>query len=170
MYITTRDNDIKERLSVAYLIGVAARAGCQLNEPKIDQNRIDATISAISGSRAKIDIQIKATTKDCLDGDAAFFDLDVPTYDALRSEHVQFAQLLVILHLPKDPLDWLTVDEQALTLRRCAYWKDLRGAPAVDNSTSVRVRLPRSQIFGPDALRDLICRAETKARAGETGL
>lgn len=170
MTITTSQNDIKERLSVAYLVAVAARAGCQVTEIHVDRNRIDATVSAISGARVKIDIQLKATSAECVNEDMVVYDVDVPTYDALRSEHVQSAQLLVVLLLPDDPTCWLTVDEQALALKKCAYWKNLRGAPATPNSTSIRIRLPRSQIFSPEALRALIERADAKARVGQTGV
>jgi hypothetical protein len=170
MVIATSDNDIKERLSIAYITAVAARAGCQLVEVHVDRNRIDATISAISGTRVKIDVQLKATSADILDANDAVFDLDVAAYNALRSTQVQSAQLLVVLILPDDPANWLTADEQLLALKKCSYWRNLHGEPPVTNTTTVRIRLPRSQIFGPEALRDLMDRADTKARAGHTGI
>jgi hypothetical protein len=66
MVVTTTENDIKERLSIAYVTAVAARAGCQLSEVRVDRNRIDGTISPISGARVKIDVQLKATSADVL--------------------------------------------------------------------------------------------------------
>jgi hypothetical protein len=48
MSITTLENDIKERLSIAYATAVAARAGCELTEVRVDRNGIDATVRAIS--------------------------------------------------------------------------------------------------------------------------
>jgi hypothetical protein len=118
----------------------------------------------------KIDVQLKATSGDALDTDDVIFDLDVATYDALRSLQTQSAQLLVVLVLPESSNDWLTADEQSLILKKCAYWIHLAGAQATQNARTTRVRLPRSQIFGPEALRDLIARADEKARLGETGI
>jgi hypothetical protein len=38
------------------------------------------------------------------------------------------------------------------------------------NTSTVRVSLPRQQMFHPNALRDLMHRAHQKAVAGETGI
>jgi Domain of unknown function (DUF4365) len=97
MAITTVANDIKERLSLAYVTAVAARAGCELIEVHVDRNGIDGTIRAIRGTRVKIDVQLKATAVPTLDNDTIKFDLDVPEYNALRSTHIQSPQLLVVL-------------------------------------------------------------------------
>jgi len=35
---------------------------------------------------------------------------------------------------------------------RCAYWQSLRGAPATTNGSGVTVKLPKSQMFTPQAL------------------
>jgi hypothetical protein len=170
MVVTTTENDIKERLSIAYVTAVAARAGCQLSEVRVDRNRIDGTISPISGARVKIDVQLKATSVGILDQNDVVFDLDIATYDALRSTLVQSAQLLVVLILPDDPTDWLVVDEETLALKKCAYWRNLYGEPAASNNTTIRVRLPRSQILGPNELLDLIVKADARACRGQTGI
>src|SRR5215470_14877443 len=170
MAVTTTDNDIKERLSVAYLTAVSARAGCQFSEVNVDRNRIDGTISPIAGARVKIDLQLKATSSPSFENDHLIFDLDVAAYDALRSTQVQSAQLLVVLALPEDPASWLTADEETLALKKCAYWLNLSGRPTVSNTATVRVRLPRSQILSPEELRHLIERADAKAKSGQTGL
>ena len=170
MVVTTTENDIKERLSIAYVTAIAARAGCQFGEVNVDRNGIDGTLSPILGARVKIDLQLKATSADVLDYEEVIFDLDVATYDALRSTQVQCAQLLVVFVLPNNPMEWLLVDEEALVLKKCAYWKNLHGEPAVTNNSSVRVRLPRSQILSPDELRSLVVRADANARQGKTGV
>jgi hypothetical protein len=54
MIITTVENDIKERLSIAYATAVAARAGCELTEVQVDRNAIDATIRAIRAPRSRL--------------------------------------------------------------------------------------------------------------------
>jgi hypothetical protein len=173
MTITTMDNDIKERLSIAYATAVAARAGCELTEVRVDRNGIDATIRAIRGTRVKIDVQLKATATIDLDqlGDDQFpFDLEVEAYNALRSTQIQAPQLLVVLILPKDPAQWLQGDETSLAFRRCAYWSNLYGRPPVDNESTIRVYLARAQTFHPESLRDLMNSAHEKALAGQTGI
>jgi hypothetical protein len=48
--ITTTVTDIQERLSLAYLTAVAAQAGCQVLETKVDRNGVDATIRPVAGA------------------------------------------------------------------------------------------------------------------------
>ena len=170
MPITTTDNDIKERLSVAYMTAVAARIGCEVREFHVQRNGLDVTISAIDGIKAKIDVQLKATSTDCIKATDVVFDLEVETYDELRSVHVQSPQLLVVLVLLEDAAEWLALNEESLVLKRCADWLNLQGRPAVSNTETIRVRLPRSNIFGPEALRNLMERTEARARMGQTGI
>jgi hypothetical protein len=169
MAITTLDNDIKERLSVAYATAVAARVGCELTEVQVDRNGIDATVRAIRGTRVKIDIQLKATSSATFDDDNLLFDLHVSEYDALRSTQIQAPQLLVVLALAEDAADWLRGDEQSLAFRRCAYWANLYGFPGTDNTSTIRVPIPRAQMFHPDSLRTLMLRAHERALSGQTG-
>jgi hypothetical protein len=62
MVIATHANDIKERLSIAYVTAVAARAGCQITKLDVDKQSIDATVRPISGRKVSIDLQLKATS------------------------------------------------------------------------------------------------------------
>jgi hypothetical protein len=170
MPITTLDNDIKERLSLAYVTAVAARAGCEFGEVHVDRNGIDGTIRAIRGTPVKIDVQLKATAVPQFEGGHFPFDLDVPEYDLLRATVIQAPQLLIVLALPQDAQEWLWGDEQSMALRRCAYWENLCGRPAVDNTSTIRVHIPRVQMFHADALRELMERTHAKALLGETGI
>jgi hypothetical protein len=103
-------------------------------------------------------------------GSDIVFDLDVATYDELRSVHAESAQLLVVLVLPEDATEWLALNEESLILKQCAYWHNLHGQPAVGNKETIRVHLPRLNIFGPEALRSLMESADTRARMGQTGI
>lgn len=60
--------------------------------------------------------------------------------------------------MPEDPERWLSCSEEALVLRRAGYWTALRGLPSSSNTSSVRVRLPRSQVFDVDNVRALLAR------------
>ena len=64
-------------------------------------------------------------------------------------------RLLVVLDLPSQESDWVTIDTEELVLRRCAYWLNLNGSP---ESTRVRptVHIPKSQVFDVPGLRSLM--------------
>lgn len=168
--ISTSENDIKEQLSLAYLQAVAARAGCQVTPWKLDRMSVDATLAPVHGAKVKLDVQLKATAHLELTGDEALFDLPIKNYEDLRSTEVENAQILIVFCLPNELNESLFVDEQALIMRRCAYWASLYNQPATQNTTSVRVRLPRAQLFTPEALRELMDRRLTSLRGGSGGL
>jgi hypothetical protein len=168
--ILTQDNDVKERLSFAYLTAVAARAGCQITEPRVDRNAIDATISAIRGTNVKLDVQLKATSAPKFNGGDLVFDLDVPTYDKLREPMVQTPALLVVLALSDKPAEWLVSDINELVLKKCAYWVNLAGEPASTNAQTQRVRLPVKQILTSDTLVSLFETMDANMRKGVAAL
>ncbi len=156
MVIATGPNDIKERLSIAYVAAVAARAGCQISKLDIDKQSVDATVRPVSGRKVSIDLQLKATSSECIRDDRVAFNLPIKNYDDLRDPHCTAPHFLVALVL--DPRDefWLTSNEEALLIRRCAYWMDLRGQPATTNKAAVTVAIPRAQRFDVVALRRMM--------------
>jgi hypothetical protein len=165
--ITTATTDIQERLSIAYITAVAARAGCQVSEPKVDRNGIDVTIRPVSGAPVQIDIQLKAVSSNIrINGGAILsFQLDVLTYDKLRRIDVQSPQLLVIYEMPPDQAIWLAVQSPITTLRHAAYWVDLRGKEAVQTA-STAVHLPETQLFDHNAIVAILARAHRRALEG----
>jgi hypothetical protein len=64
--------------------------------------------------------------------------------------------LLIVFVMPDDPMAWLTVDHETLIARRCAYWCNLKGEPAVENETSRSVRVRTANLFTPERLKALM--------------
>ncbi|MEN9855699.1 MAG: hypothetical protein RL186_509 [Pseudomonadota bacterium] len=168
--ILTHDNDIKERLSVAYLTALAARAGCQIFETKVDRNGIDATLSAIKGTSAKLDVQLKATAAPVYSDDHLAFDLEVHTYNKLREPNTQSPAVLVVLVLPEDTHQWLVNTYDDMVLRSRAHWVNLAGAPASTNAATQRVHLPRTQVLNTEVLVGLFETMESNLRKGVAAL
>lgn len=150
----------KERLSIAYISAVAAKAGFDLLETRIDVDSVDGILKGAEGLRPQIDFQAKATSRDILRSDHLSYPLSKKNYDDLRAETV-VPRLLVVFLMPSDDTQWLSLTEDELVLRNCAYWMSLRGRPSVDNESSVTVHLPRSQVFDESQLRVLMMRAES---------
>lgn len=165
--ITTATTDIQERLSLAYITAVAARAGCQIIESKVDRNGIDATIRPIAGAPVQIDIQLKAVSSNIrINGGATLsFQLDTPTHDKLRRTDAQAPQLLVVYEMPAAQDLWLGVQPTMTTLQHAAYWIDLRGKPPV-TTASTAVHLPAANLFDHKAIMDILDRAHARALDG----
>jgi len=157
MPITTSENDIKERLSIAYVTAVAARAGCQISKLDVDKQSIDAIVKPISGAKLQIDLQLKATSRSVLTGPDVVIDLPIKNYDDLRDTVTTAPHYLVVLALPDDPQTWLSLSDSELILRGCAYWESLVGKPRSENKTSQRIRFPQ-------VLQGLMVRARLELR------
>jgi hypothetical protein len=160
-------NNIESELSYAYLHAVAAKAavGCKPGNRHDDNSGIDAELTGWGpfpdgGYRNEVDIkvQLKATTLTPVDNANTWsYALNgIDRYNDLRCDAVSTPRILVVLFLPHDPKDWLHLDENALLLRKCAYWVSLRGAKPSSNTTAQTVYIPKSQRFDPDGLTALM--------------
>jgi len=168
------DNDIKEELSYAYVHAVAARAGFSCDRPFKDRDSVDVTISG-KGRLAtdsvlispKLDLQLKATACPPPTGDRFAFRLPMKNYNELREEEPHLPRLLVVFTMPEDAREWLNHAGDALLLRRCAYWHNLRGAPDSGNVTTQNVSLSRYNVFSPEALRSLLTQVSRRQEIGD---
>lgn len=168
--ITTAETDVKERLSLGLVTLVAARAGCEVCEIKVDRTSRDVRISPIDGEIVQIDAQLKATVNLIDAGDVMKYDLPVGNYNRLRATKVGNAQILIVLDLPRTPAAWLSVSADELIAKNCAYWTTLYGAPERFSKTTVRVELPKAQVFSPDALEKIMDRRFERIKEHHGGL
>ena len=153
-------NDKKERFSLAYIAAVAAHAGFDLVEPKVDRDSIDGTLISHFGRRPRIDFQAKATARGLLGDDLLKFPLSVKNYDDLRIE-VIVPRMLVVVVLPNSEDAWLTQSEEKMVLRHCGYWATLADEPETNNRSTVTIEIPRSQRFDSATLTTLMMRASS---------
>ncbi len=146
----------QEALSVAYVRLVAALAGYTVAKPEPDMDGIDLQIRAGGRFRPMLDCQLKATTNlRRRSDDVLTYPLPVDNYRQLRDGAI-VSRLLVILDLPRDEAEWLTISREQLALKRCAYWVDLTDHPPRDNTSSVTVEVPNDNLFDVDALTELM--------------
>jgi hypothetical protein len=156
------DNDIKEELSYAYVHAVASRAGFTCERPPKDRGSVDVVIRTEGGMQDDVVLQhtvlqaqLKATSQIGNVNGQFSFPLSIKNYDELRGRSMA-ARLLIVFVMPDDPMAWLTVDRETLIARRCAYWCNLKGEPAVDNETSRSVRIRTANLFTPEGLKALM--------------
>jgi hypothetical protein len=151
------DTDIESELSYAYLHAVVSHVGaaCQISTRSLDGNGIDASITAWAPFKdggyldeVTLHVQLKATRLEVpiAKGRISYFVRGKDRYEDLRKETLYVQRILVVLFLPPDIDSWLTVSEDQLLLRKCAYWVSLRGAPDPE-STGKMVHIPLSQRF-----------------------
>lgn len=157
-------NHRQEGLCRAYVQAVAAFCGMSVSAPSPDYG-IDLTLNdivTVGGqwieSGYKLDVQAKSTTLAGLDSGHVRYDLEMGSYNTLRYAEAPSPRILVVLVLPAKEEEWLSLTEDELRLRRCAYWMSLKGRRAVANRRSIRLKVPRTQVFSEEALLTLVKR------------
>jgi hypothetical protein len=152
------DNDIKEELSYAYIHAIAARAGMALDYRRKDRDSVDViissrrkTVSDYELCSISLELQVKATVASNFNGGEFSFELPIKNYNDLRVKTL-CPRLLVVFVMPLINTLWLTTSENDLTLRRGAYWHNLKGEPSVGNTTSKTIWISRKNLFTPEAL------------------
>ncbi len=154
-------NERKQQFSNAYLQAVTSVAGFGMYKPVPDVG-LDWGLSGLgvngTSKSPRLEVQLKCTAAATLNSDSISFALKPKTYDDLRVEQVDLTvpRILVVVLVPDDIEFWLEQSEEKLTMRRCGYWKSLRGMEEVENTSSVTVRLPRSNLFTADALSSIM--------------
>jgi hypothetical protein len=147
----------QEQFSKAFVLAVAALAGCSAAEPQPDVDSIDWTLSCrLPPRRPKLDLQVKSTINDSGSPDSIQYPLKRKNYDDLILTNLLTQRLLVLVVVPSQPEAWLTVSSEYLVLRHCAYWCSLAGLPVSENESSVTVRVPRANLFDVAALTKLM--------------
>jgi hypothetical protein len=155
---------MQEALSRAYVRAVAARAGmiCQSIEPDFGFDLFLRTVERHDreywDSGPQLDIQAKSTIRAEVRESEIAYDLEVRAYNLLRRTNRPC--ILVLLVLPADEGLWLTQSEDELILRYCAYWMSLQGAAAKANEVSVRVTIPRTNVFSVESVNELMRQLE----------
>ena len=150
--------DREEALSKAYVLAVAGAAGFTTAEHDFDRSGTDLLLEGGGDFSPMLALQLKATISlrplQATDGAQFSFQLKSGNYEWLRRP-TQAPRLLVVLDLPSQEADWITVGTEELVLRRCAYWLNLNGYP---ESTRVRptVHIPKSQVFDVPGLKSLM--------------
>jgi hypothetical protein len=147
--------DRQEALSRAYVQAVAAGAGYSWSQPDIDRDSIDVTIAAGGQMRPRLELQLKATIN-LLQGESTFsFPLKIKNYNDLRVS-IQTPRILVVLAMPEDEGEWISISQEELVLRKAAYWVSLRGSPESENKESVTITIPVANVFDVESLQRLM--------------
>jgi hypothetical protein len=150
----------KEQFSNAYLQAVSSVSGFSASKPTVDDDSIDWWIAARGGNGTtkspRLELQLKCTAAPTPDDGFVSYALKLKNYDDLRAENVLVPRVLVVVLVPGDIESWLEQSEERLSMKRCGYWLSLRGMEEMENTSSVTVRLPRSNLFTVDALGSIM--------------
>ncbi len=146
-------------MTLAYSRAIASAAGCALEQRTIDMFSIDVTFHHnnpdTGWSPRQLEAQLKCTTQGVVGEEHATWQLKRQAYNRLCSEQVVVPAVLIVLVVPSDMDEWLLQSPNAMLMTGEAYWASIRGEESVDADSKV-VHLPRGQVFGVQALLDIL--------------
>jgi hypothetical protein len=151
MHVTHR----QEQFSNAFLLAVAAAAGCSAAKPSVDNDSIDWTLSNTMRRRPKLDVQLKCTSLQVNEDGFFHYALKKKNYDDLIIE-VSSPRILVLVIVPEEIGHWMKQTNDELILRRCAYWRSLAGMPMNDNENSVTVTVSAANLLTVESLNQIM--------------
>jgi hypothetical protein len=150
-------NARKDHFSRAVVRAVAATAGVKATVPEHDENSVDITFTAPDTNAApgtKLDAQLKCSQTIKPQAGSFTYPLPVKNYNDLRfaKDTLYVPRILIVVHVPADPAEWLVGEPEKMTLKRCAYWASLEGADPTSNTSTVSVKISTEHVFDPSAL------------------
>lgn len=158
----------EEQLSRAYVHAVVAHAGL-IFEPATTDYGVDGAIRVVRNRDGRrivcghsLDVQLKATTGWYHDNDEIVYDVEAKTYNDLVdrfNEARGTPMILVLLCLPENESDWLSITIDQLVLRHCCYWCRV-GGTRTNNTSTQRIRIPRSHLLDQSTVRNLLDRVQ----------
>ena len=148
-------NFIQEQLSWAYVRAAMFRAGYNLSRPGVDNYGIGGSVvSIISEGTGQVDFQLKSSTRYDIRDEHIIYDLNVENYNQLTGEDA-LSRVLVLFTMSASDNLWLSQSHYEMCLRKCAYWVSLMGMPRSRNSSTVRISVPRANVFDENGLRSM---------------
>jgi hypothetical protein len=159
--------NMKEQFNIAYVCAMAAQAGLNHNNPVVDDDSVDLTLSG-KGYVGKvrnphIDLQLKCSSQNLISGNVIKFSLSKKNYDDLRLDDYVHPRYLVVLLVPPDNVNWIQHHDTHMSLHERCYWVSIKGHPESDNDTKVTVDVPLSQRLTTEQLLTLMQQASDGA-------
>lgn len=152
----------EEDLSISYLRAVAAQAQVTFELRHRDENSIDVHLSKQTTTEdgnefyAMFNVQLKATFSGYTETNTTIhYPLNVKNYNDLRRP-ASNSIILCLLILPNDCNGWISQTPEELCLKKCMYWLSLKDYPETQNTTSVTVEIPKTNVVTVEALLNMI--------------
>lgn len=156
-------NTKKELFSYAYVKAVASAAGysVEVKGRAMDNAGVDLTIEMPEESGTtlfpKCDVQVKCTaSQDILNKNVVKYPLPVKNYQRLISVNSLIPIILIVVIVPYEVDNWLSITEDESVIKKCAYWVSLKGQPSTQNKDKITVEIPRSNLLTPNSLNSIM--------------
>lgn len=143
----------KERFSRAWVIAAASAANFTYEIVADDERGVDMTVHSHEHT---LDFQLKATSNPELQEGCLVHDLDIRTYNLLRSITRSGYGVLALIVVGSETDQWHSMDDAGTKLAHSAYYLPLFGLPETANEATVRLKVPISNLLTSTAMQTLM--------------
>jgi len=132
-------------------------------EPRsVDVDSIDGTaiytgeLGGVFSPQVGFQLKCTAASHTQLASSEVTIALPVKNYNELIITNSTVPRILIVVLVPEAITEWITQDEEQFRMRRCAYWASLEGREQTQNRWTKTVKIPKTQAFTVDQLRQLL--------------
>jgi hypothetical protein len=105
--------------------------------------------------QVEIDVQLKSVRTNLTINDGKI-SYSIPSDQYKKYTQKSTTQLLFILFcLPENQDEWLTLTEDELVLKKCAYWTGVKNAPLC-NRDSITIYIPQKNLLSVAQLQTIV--------------
>lgn len=146
----------KESLGQAYVKAVVAKSGYNISASEHDYG-VDGQIKDVGVRNGRhyetgfgIIFQLKSSVDVAFEDGFLVYDLESKIYNDLVIETGMLPFILVLFVMPRDDPLWLSVDQNQMIIRQCAWRCSLAGLEPTENEETKRIRIPIDHFFTAD--------------------
>ena len=163
-FTTMQASDIKQELSISYLMAVCAQAGIDYDTIRHDADSTDALLkkqlTLIDGTSyiAELRVQLKSTSSSSMykcNDTSIIYSLKIKNYNDL-CRRATSPIILCLLILPESETEWVKWSEQELLLKGCMYWKAFPNESPSDNTSSINISIPKNHVVNAETLKNML--------------
>jgi hypothetical protein len=138
---------------------VATAGGYTCFKPDDTGDGVDLVITHTQHDRVtvrppNVELQVKTVRKPSIVGDEISYDLEIDSYNALRSPGATRRYLVVVIVPGEEPADWYGHASAFTVFRKAVYWCDLLGKPSTPNTSKIAVRIPLAHRYTPRVVQE----------------
>jgi hypothetical protein len=143
-------NWAKEDMSIAFLAGLAAQAGLQINEPQKHDDGIDllvgcssALINGVRRCHPRMYVQVKATSRPELSAEGLIFrHLKRERYEMMTDDSSPLPQALIVYVMPDDRSKWTIPGPRHVDFVGHAFFFNMGKAPKLGPDDPMKIVVP----------------------------
>lgn len=154
-----------EDMSEAYLRALCAYNGYSIVKVEHDNDGLDIGVRckgkadpSSSLCSSEFEVQLKSTyAKITIQEDGSVkYVLDAQNYNWLVNSNRMIPLILVVFHMHNDESLWLEQTQDWLKITKCAYWISLKGRPETNNTNTVTIEIPATNVLNKESLREIM--------------